>query len=75
MTYGLESQKRGTAFFERLLCQTDQGNEEERSALIRRLQYHYRDELTLSHEDIEAGDLSRVIANASESAPGPDGVK
>ena len=45
----------------------------ERSELIRRLQY--RDDLTLPPEEIEAEELSRVIANASESAPGPDGVK
>ena len=68
-------EEKGTAFLERFLRQTDQGNEEERSALIRTLQYHYRDELTLPHEVIEAEDVSRAIANASESAPGPDGVK
>ena len=44
-------EEKGTAFLERFLRQTDQGNEEERSALIRTLQYHYRDyELTLPHE-------------------------
>ena len=45
-------EEKGRAFLEIFLRQTDQGNEEERSALIRTLQYHYRDELTWPHEDI-----------------------
>ena len=43
--------------------------------MIGRIQYHYRDELTLAHADIEVEDLSRVLANVSESAHGPDSVK
>ena len=39
-------EENGTAFLERFLRQTDQGNEEERSALIKRLQYHYREGLS-----------------------------
>ena len=68
-------ENKGTAFLGWFLRQTDQGNEKERSTLIRRLQYHYRYKLTMPREDIEAEDISGVIENASESARGPDGEK
>ena len=68
-------ENKGTAFLGWFLRQTDQGNEKERSALIRRLRYHYRYERTMPREDIEAEDISGVIENASESARGPDGEK
>ena len=62
MTYRLERQKKSLPRFLKDSC----GNEEERSALIRRLQYHYRDELTFPNEDIEAEDVSRVIVTQNQ---------
>ena len=68
-------EEKGSAFLERYLRQTDQDNEEERGLLVRRLQHHYEEELATPHANIEADTLSRVIKQATDSAPGPDGVK
>ena len=68
-------EEKGSAFFERFLRQTDQDNEEERSTLMPRLQYYYSDELAEPHEEIKKETLVKVIAQANNSAPGPDGVK
>ena len=74
--YGCGLQKkRVVRFLERYLRQTDQNNEEERGSLVRRLQYYYEDDLLTPHADIKADTLSRVIKQATDSAPGPDGVK
>ena len=68
-------EEKGKAFFDRFVQQTDQGNEEERITLMRRLQYHYREELLEPHEEIKEETLLKVIKQATNSAPGPDGVK
>ena len=69
------AEEKGNAFFQRFLQQTDQDNEAERVTLMRRLQYHYSDELTEPHEVIEKETLAKVISKANNSAPGPDGIK
>ena len=68
-------EEKGSAFLERFLRQTDQKNEEERCALVRRLQHYYEDDLNLPTSDIKAETLSRIVAQSTDSAPGPDGVK
>ena len=65
-------EEKGKAFFDRFVQQTDQGNEEERITLMRRLQYHYREELLEPHEEIKKETLVKVIKQATNSAPGPD---
>ena len=67
-------EEKGTALFDRFLNQTDQKNESERKELLGSLQQMYEDELLTPHTPIEADGLQRVIAEATESAPGPDGV-
>ena len=68
-------EEKGTALFDRFLRQTDKGNEAERKALFGGLQQVYDDELIMPHNPIKAGILQRVIVQATESAPGPDGVR
>ena len=68
-------EEKGSAFLERFLRQTDQKNEEERRALVGRLQHYYEDDLNLPTSDIKAETLSRIVAQSTDSAPGPDGVK
>ena len=43
--------------------------------MMRRLQYHYREELLEPNEEIKKETLLKVIKQATNSAPGPDGVK
>ena len=50
-------------------------NEEERKTLLGRLQVQYEDDLLTPHNQIKAEVLKNVIAQADESAPGPDGVR
>ena len=69
------AEEKGTAFLERFLRQTNQDNEEERLNLMRRLQCFYEDEITMPNSEIKTETLSRVITQATESAPGPDGIK
>ena len=69
------AEEKGTAFLERFLRQTNQDNEEERLNLMRRLQCFYEDEITMPNSEIKTETLSRVISQATESAPGPDGIK
>ena len=40
-----------------------------------RLRYYYEDDLSNPHADIKADVLSKVIKQATDSAPGPDGVR
>ena len=69
------SEEKGAAFLERFLRQTDQKNEEVRSSLMGRLATYFEDELTIPDSGIQADTLKRVISQATESAPGPDGIK
>ena len=69
------SEEKGAAFLERFLRQTDQKNEEARSSLMGRLETYFEDELTIPDSGIKADTLKRVISQATESAPGPDGIK
>ena len=68
-------EEKGTALFDRFLRQTDQANEEERKTLLGSLQQVYEDELMMPHDPIKTDVLQGVIAQADESAPGPNGAR
>ena len=59
-------EEKGPAFLERFLRQTDQKNEEERCALVGRLQHYYEDDLNLPTSDIKAETLSRIVAQSTD---------
>ena len=68
-------EEKGTALLERYLKQTDQGNEVERRVLMQGLQERFEDELRMPHTNIETSSVKAIIATATDSAPGPDGVR
>ena len=68
-------EEKGTALLERFLKQTDQGNEAERRGLIQGLEERFEDELRIPCDYIETMTVKRTIATATDSSPGPDGVR
>ena len=68
-------EEKGTALLERFLKQTDQGNEAERRGLIQGLEERFEDELRIPCSYIESSTVKGIIASATDSAPGPDGVR
>ena len=60
---------------ENFLTQADQDNEDERKTIIRRLEFHFVYDLATPHDSITVVDVKATIATATDSAPGPDGVK
>ena len=58
------TEEKGKALSNRYLQQTDQGNEEERTTLMRRLQYFYREDLSEPHDVINTKTLSKFITQA-----------
>ena len=68
-------EEKGTALLERYLKQTDQGNEFERRVLMQGLQERFEDELRMPHTNIETSSVKAIIATATDSASGPDGVR
>ena len=70
-------EEKGKAFLERFLMQTDQQNEDERSQLMASLNDHFESQnsFIFPHEEIRPDVLRRIITQAENSSPGPDGIK
>ena len=70
-------EEKGKAFLERFLMQTDQQNEDERSQLMASLNDHFESQnsFIFPHEEIRPDVLRKIITQAENSYPGPDGIK
>ena len=66
-------QEKGEALFNRYLQQTDQKNEVERRNLLNTIRQHFADEVPIY--SLQESTVQKNISNASNTAPGPDGVR
>ena len=70
-------EEKGKAFLKRFLAQTDQQNAEERKQLMRGIHDYFEDQNSVRFpaSEIRCDVLKRIINQAENSSPGPDGIK
>ena len=70
-------EEKGKAFLKRFLAQTDQQNAEERKQLMRGIHDYFEDQNSFRFpaSEIRCDVLKRIINQAENSSPGPDGIK